>query len=209
MKMKSITTWLYAAAFVILLSSCSKNNDDNSGDGNQNPALIGDWNFSGMTLLAETTLEATDGVDTEKLRTWYGYHSKNNTGTVKIDATQFTMTGVGYSVDTTIHNDYYLNGTLEDATEDPFQAILSPYNGTVPYQAIGTDSVFFEKGFLTVDPTISGGSPLATQAIGSRISWSNDTLLLKTSYLVKSVDNSNGYPIHMQTTLSQIVKLKK
>jgi hypothetical protein len=119
------------------------------------------------------------------------------------------MTGVGYSVDTTIHNDYYLNGTLEDATEDPFQAILSPYNGTVPTRRSVPTRYYFEKGFLTVDPTISGGSPLATQAIGSRISWSNDTLLLKTSYLVKSVDNSNGYPIHMQTTLSQIVKLKK
>jgi hypothetical protein len=207
MKMKSIKTWLYAAAFGILLSSCSKSNNDDNG--NQNPALIGDWKFLGMTLLAETTLEATDGVDTEKLSTWYGYHSKNNTGTVKIDATQFAMTGVGYSVDTTVHNDYYSNGTLVDATEDPFQAILAPYSGTVPYKAIGTDSVFFEQGFLTVDPSISGGAPLATQAIGSRISWSNDTMLLKTSYLVKSVDNSNGYPIQMQTKLSQVVKLKK
>lgn len=207
--MKPMKTWLYAAMFGILLSSCSKGNDDDSGGGNENPALIGDWRFLGMTLLAETTLEATDGVDTEKMRTWYGYHSKNNTGTVKIDATQFTMTGIGYSVDTTIHTDFYMNGTLEDATEDPFQAILAPYNGTVPYKAIGTDSIFFEKGFLTVDPSISGGAPLATQAIGSRISWSNDTMLLKTSYLVKGVDNSNGYPIQMQTKLSQVVKLKK
>lgn len=211
MKMRKIKTLFLICAIGSFLVSCKKEADlqDQAGQGNGNNSITGKWNFLGMTVLVKTSITAGSGGQQEKLITSYGYNSENNVGTVVIDASHFTMTGIGYSVDTTVNEEFYENGILTDFYQTPFQTIIPPYNASVPYKAIGTDSMFFQSGFISFDPTVTGGVPVATTAIGSKLSWSNDTLLLKTLYSDASIQNVNGINAQVVTNLSQVVKLKK
>ena len=97
-----------------------------------------------------------------------------------------------------------------DEFETEFEMEMPLSNGATKYKAIGTDSVYFESGFVTLDPSGGGtGTPTATVPTGSRISWSNDTLVLKTIVSNSTIQNVNGVSAKVTTNISQIVKLKK
>lgn len=159
-----------------------------------------------MTADVETSLFVSDGGYSEKEVISYLYHSKNNTGTVKIDASKFTMSGVGYSVDTTMTIDFYENEILVDSYEDQIQTVIPPYSASVPYKAIGTDSIYFSLGFISFNPD---ATPISTTPIGYKVSWAGDTLILKTLYSETRPQIVNGYNGQLKIGFLQTVKLKK
>ncbi|MGZ8557782.1 MAG: hypothetical protein ACXWWC_05600 [Chitinophagaceae bacterium] len=162
-----------------------------------------------MTFIVNTTMTAGSLGQQEKLIYSYGYNSKNNVGTVVIDASKFKQAGIGYTVDTTVKTDFYENGILTDSYESSFQSNMPPYSGTFPYNAIGTDSIFFASGFISLQSPDSTSMPIATTAAGYKISWLSDTLVMKMQQSNSSIQNVNGVNAQVANNYSQTVKLKR
>ena len=211
MKLKKTKTLLLICAIGAFLVSCQKESSlQGDSVNNVNSAILGKWNFVGMTANFKSSITAGVGPAEEKIISSYGFVSQNNTGTVTIDTKNMTSAALGYSIDTVINTKFYLGGVLFDEIETDFEMDMPLSNGATKYKAIGTDSVYFESGFVTLDPSGGGtGTPTATIPTGSRISWSNDTLVLKTIVSNSTIQNVNGVSAKVTTNISQIVKLKK
>jgi len=210
--MKLKTLFLFAG-IAFLFTACQKEvdlqdtiNNPPPGGGTNNNSILGTWNFVGMVASTKSTLVAGTGIDEEKAITSYGFISKNNVGTVTIDANNFTSAAVGYSIDTVVTTELYLGGVFFDSFDTDFAFTMPVASGTAPYKAIGNDSIYFASGFISLDPQ---ASPTATIASGSKIAWSGDTLLLKTIYANTQDQVVNGITAKRSDYISQVVKLKK
>ena len=213
-KMKNKKSLFVICITAIIFSSCQKEVDlqdltDPSGGSNSNNSIIGKWNFVGMTADLKSTTTAGSGMDEEKVVSSYAFISYNNKGTVTIDASKFTSDGIGYSVDTVINTQLYLGGDLFDSFETDFQIDMPLSSGSVVYKAVGSDSLYFANGFITLDPSAGAGGPMATIPSGSKISWSGDTLVLKTVLVENHTQSVNGVTANISSNVLQIVKLKK
>ena len=211
MKMIKAKTLFWICAIGSFLVSCQKEASfQEDSVNNTNSAILGKWNFVGMVANFRSTIKAGIGPAEEKIISSYGFVSQNNTGTVTIDNKNITSTALGYSIDTVVNTEFYLGGVLFDDIETDIEMDMPLSNGSTKYKAIGTDSLYFESGFVTLDPSGGGtGIPSATIPTGSKISWLNDTLILKTVVSNSSVQNINGVDAQVITNISQIVKLKK
>ena len=211
MKMRKTKTLFLICAIGTFLVSCQKESSlQGDSVNNVNNAILGKWNFVGMVANFKSSVTTGIGPAEEKIISSYGFISQNNTGTVTIDDKNITSTALGYSIDTVVNTEFYLGGVLIDEFETEFEMEMPLSNGATKYKAIGTDSVYFESGFVTLDPSGGGtGTPTATIPTGSRISWSNDTLVLKTIVSNSTIQNVNGVSAKVTTNISQIVKLKK
>jgi hypothetical protein len=86
---------------------------------------------------------------------------------------------------------------------------MPPSSGSVNYKAIGSDSLYFASGFITLDPSAGAGGLQATIPTGSRLSWLSDTLVLKTIVAESRTQSINGIDTKVTNNVLQIVKLKK
>jgi hypothetical protein len=212
--MKNKNFLLLICTTSILITSCQKEVDfqdltNPGGGGNPNNSILGKWNFVGMTADIKSTIMAGSGINEEKAVSSYGFVSYNNKGTVTIDASKFTSVGIAYSLDTVVKTDLYLGGVLFDSFETDFQMDMPPSSGSVNYKAIGSDSIYFASGFITLDPSAGAGGPQATIPTGSRLSWLSDTLVLKTIVAESRTQSINGIDTKVTNNVLQIVKLKK
>ena len=203
MNPKIFKALLLVGGIAALFTACQK---EAPVAGNTNDKILGTWKFAGMTATRKSTIVAGTGINEEKVITYYGFHSKNNVGTVTIDAANFTSTGLGYSFDTLVSTQLYLGGVLFDSFDDDFSFDMPLTSAVAPYKAVGTDSVYFASGFISIDPD---ASPTATVPSGSKISWSGDTLMLKTLYVGTRNQVINGVNAKVTDDISQLVKLKK
>ncbi len=217
MKTLRIKSLLVISATVAFLFSCQKEADlqdltnpqPGGGIGGNTNSIIGNWNFVGMTAITKTTITAGTGIDQEKIISSYGFNSQKNKGTVTIDANNFTSAGIGYSIDTVVKTDMYLGGVLFDSFESDFMMDMPLSSGTAPYKAVGTDSLFFQNGFIAYQSPDSTGMPIATTNAGYKISWLSDTLVLKTIQSNTTNQIVNGVNAQVANNISQIVKLKR
>ena len=217
MKLKILKTLFLVVGITTLFTACQKEVDlqDTTttpppGGGTNNNSIIGTWNFVGMVASTKSTLVAGTGIDEEKVITSYGFISKNNAGTITIDATNFKTASLAYSIDTIVTTEFYLGGVFFDSFDQDVKMDFPPTSGTTTYKAVGTDSIYFANGFISLDPTGGGsGTPTPTVAQGLKISWSGDTLLLKTLYSDNRTQTVNGATAKISDNISQVVKLKK
>jgi len=203
MKLKSLKTLLLVSGIATLFTACQKDSADKPATNDQ---LLGTWNFVGMTATRKSTIVAGTGANEEKIITYYGFHSKNNAGTITFDATNLTSANLTYSFDTVVNSKFYLGGVLDDEYDDDFSFVLPLSSGVAPYKAVGTDSLYYSSGFMNIDPD---ASPTATLPGGSRISWSGDTLMLKMLYVGTRNQVINGVNAKVSDDIYQLVKLKK
>jgi len=213
MKLKDFKTLLIAIVISTLFTACQKEvdfqditNNPSPGGGTTNNSIIGTWNFVGMFASTRSLVVAGTGPAEEKAVTSYGFISEKNVGTVTINAATITSAGVGYSIDTVVTTEYYLGGVLIDSFNTDFAFDMPVSSAVAPYKAVGNDSIYFAGGFLTLDPS-AGVTP--TAAAGSKISWSGDTLLLKTVVVENRTESVNGVAATISNNISQVVKLKK
>jgi hypothetical protein len=193
---------LLAAAVAAVFVSCGK--DDAKPDANA-AALMGTYDFVGMSSVGTSTLIVLES--NEKSVTYSAYKTKNNTGTVVVDASTFVSTNMAYSIDTVIKNEYWDEGVLEDSQELPYKVTAPAAGSTLTYKWVGTDSVHFDKGFITVsdDPSLNGPA----QESGARISWSGDTLILHSAYSATVTGQQSGFTVISTYNAVQETKLKK
>jgi len=212
MKLNDLNRLFIVIAISTFFAACQKEvdfqdmNNPAPGGGTANNSIIGTWNFVGMVASTRSSVVAGTGPAEEKAITSYGFISEKNVGTVTINATTITSAGVGYSIDTVVTTEFYLGGVLIDTFHTDFAIDMPLSSGVAPYKAVGTDSLYFSSGFLTLDPS-AGATP--TAATGSKISWSGDTLLLKTIVVENRTESVNGVTATIANNISQVVKLKK
>jgi hypothetical protein len=197
---------LLAAASTVLYS-CSKD-DTKPEDGGNSDALKGTYDFVGMTVASTSTLTSNDGYSSDSMAVISYYNSKNNEGTVVVDGSSFNITGFAYRVDTMVRIVSYRDGELESDATGPFISSTPKVDSRAPYKLIGTDSIYYEKGFITSP----GGSTGVDSAPGGyRFSWSGDTLILRGTAETSERETDPGSGTVSVSTIkaSQIVKLKK
>lgn len=209
MKILKISLSLFLLAF---LFSCQKEvnlQDDNNNTGPITNSIVGNYDFVGMQANTKSTVVTGSGPLQEKIITASSYSSTNNTGTVAITASQMNTTDIGYSIDGIAETEYYVAGVLLTSIDLPFNFTLPPTSGTSSYRRITNDSIYFDNGFISYDPTGSG-NPTATMPIGARISWAGDTLLMRTIFKMTNVqDIGGGIMATVTSEGDQLVSMKK
>jgi hypothetical protein len=202
-------TLLLAAASTVLYS-CSKD-DSKPSDGSNPDALKGTYDFVGMTVASQSTVTVkgtfAGNVIDEKTITTSNYITKNNGGTVTVDATNFTNTDFIYSVDTVINAKSWSDGVLSSDMDIRFKFDAPKLSSHAPYKLVGADSLYFEKGF--VENPDGSGTGVASNPSGSKYSWSGDTLLLRTNLAIVKEEIQEGVTTKTINVADQLVKLKK
>lgn len=199
-----VRTMLFLA---VLFASCTKEESleiiDNPGSGQ----LQGNYVFLSMQAHTNATIELADGIDIVKTVTISDYITKNNVGTVTIDGGKFTTTGMGYSIDTTIKGYYYLNGVLDEEIEMPFQFSIPPLNSVAPYKLVGTDSLVFTGGIVSLPS--GGGSGAPSPESRAKYAFSGDTLIMYQGYNSKTTTLESGMTMTQTNVGTFTMKLKK
>ena len=209
MKILKIFLLLFFLAF---LFSCQKEvdlQDDNNNTGAITTNIVGNYDFVGMLANTKSTVVAGTGLQQEKIITVSSYSSTNNSGTVAITTSQMNTTDIGYSIDGIAATEYYLGGVLLTSVDLPYSFTLPPTSGNSTYRRITNDSIYFDNGFISYDPTGSG-NPTATMPIGAKLSWQGDTLLMRTVFKMTNVqDIGGGIMATVTSEGNQIVSMKK
>lgn len=214
--MRTTKGLLLAALSTLILVSCQKEVDfsngsgNGNGNGNGNNNIVGNYDFVGMIASTNSVVTMTGAGMNEKTITTSYYITKNNTGTVNITSNKMTTNNFAYEIDTTMHFKMYTDNILVLEDDLPFQMAMPASNGTSNYRTIGSDSLYFESGTVTMGPVggQSGGT-MTSQPSGSKYSWSGDTLILKGSVYQEQTQTQMGMNIKITNAGSQIVKLKK
>ena len=218
MRVKAMIKFLPILAIAVFLVSCQKeisfDNNGGSGNGNGNGNgnggnntnnIVGDYDFVGMTAHTVSSVTISQAGQTVKTVTTSDYNTGDNTGTIKITATQMIGTGVGYSVDTMVNNKTYLNGLLVDDSDVPFTFSTPPTSSTSSYVRNSSDSITMQGGLGLPDP--SGNPPAGN--VGAKLSWHGDTLYLKVATSFTQNITQGGIPATLTGTVNGISKLKK
>ncbi len=210
MRITSIRLLTLSALFTTILFSCAREESlelptvPGTQGGNK---LQGIWDFAGIYAETYTANSATMGGETQRTVTTSNYTTKKNGGTITIDAVKCTASNITYLVDTLAHSLIYTNGVLTDQLDWNFQFSVSPMSSTAPYRLIGTDSIYLEKGLVSYPD--NNGNPLPSAPSGARISWSGDTLLLRTSLNYSSTQATAGVVVSVVQRGFTVMKLKK
>lgn len=193
----SITCILVCA----LLVSCQKDNAENPTA----VALAGSYKFVSMEMNGVSTTTATDGTNVETSVMVTKYITRNNAGTVTFTTSTLSSINLSYDVDTTLGVSYYMNGTLEDSLDVPFQVQVPASSSTSSYKVITSDSLYFSSGTMFM----TGSTAQATQAGGARIKKQGDLLLLMVPTNQSATQDNQGIPVTTTFKGVGIITLQK
>lgn len=205
---------LFLLLAVVTISSCQKEisfdtppGDPGAGGGTgNNNNIIGEWDYVGITAHTEATISFTEAGQEFKTVSLSDYVSKNNTGTVKITATDIIASGVAYSIDTTVNVKTYVSNILLDQSEVPFVFDVPATSSTSAYTRNSNDSLTVTS-WIGAPSTPSGPAPVGPTGI--RIAWSGDTLLLKVYSTRSQSIVQQGVPANFVGVVSGVTKLKR
>ena len=191
---------LMLASVVIILVSCKK--DDTKAAAN---SIQGTYKLKSLSAQTNSTITGTDG---EKEVATADYTSINNAGTVVIDQSNFTSTGLSYEVNSTSRASFYQDNQFVDSFSVPFNVVIPATNSTAPYKLIATDSIYFQNGSMTSGITADGS--IQTGGNGGRYTMSGNLLTLKQNASKDSSFQDSGVTFHLvQTVLATIVLEKQ
>jgi hypothetical protein len=194
------TNFLFTIGICTLLVSCQKENSTSSSQAN----FLGNYKFISMQANTTTTAQATDGTDVEKTINLTNYITKENSGTIKFDETTATSTNLSYTIDTIMKTYYYINGSLEDSIEVPFQFTVPPSSSTAPYKLVGTDSIYFSSGSMFMN-----GSTQQTTPSGAKLRIDGDKLYMTMNVNQTSTQTQQGVVVESKAQASATITLQK
>ncbi|MBO9154037.1 hypothetical protein ACFOTA_17595 [Chitinophaga sp. GCM10012297] len=171
-------------------------------------ALTGEYDFVSMSLDAVTTSESVQAGMINKAVSKVIYTTKNNQGTYTFDGKNIIGTNVSYSVDTTLKTLFYFGDPEPEEIDMPFQADIPAYNSSGTYRVIGTDSLFFEGGFIN-GPVSSGGQPMTSPASGGKFSFSGKMLIFTAKVSHVTTTSIMGITTTSSTFGSTTVRMRK
>jgi hypothetical protein len=219
--LRTIKPILLLASLALMFTSCQKEvsvelgtgsggsgsggGTGTGGSGNTNN-ITGSYNFVGLAAHTKSTASATEGGVQETTVTVSDYVTTDNVGTVTFSANQMSANNLGYSIDTLLNVKTYENGTLVDDSDVPFSVTIPPMSSTSPYVRISADSITVTGSVIsTSDP--SGTTP--TGPVGVKLSWSGDTLIMKSSIKYSKVVDQGGVSVTLDNEATSTWKLKK
>lgn len=180
--------------------------DNNGGDnGDSITSIIGTYNF--ISIDAKTKSIGTidiSGVESKTIL-FLDYITTNNMGTVAIDDSTMTATGLSYTASDSIRTYTYENDVLIDSAIQPLEFTLPATNSSGKYKLIGADSIYFTEGGLV---SVEGAS-VNSQPSGGRISFNGDTLKLSQSISIDTIMNLSGFFYHVTQTGTAVVTMHK
>lgn len=206
-----------AVSALVVLASCQKevdlqfdrggngngNGNGNGGGGSTTNKIEGDYNFVGLKVYQTASATATDAGISMKMDVVTNYQSSNNTGTVKITSDKMSFTQVGCNLSGIVTLKVYMGGVLMQSQDTPISEVVSPADNITGYTRNNADSLTFAG-----QPSIyDGGAAVNLGNMGARISWSGDTLILKTT--VDLSGTQAGFPDGVKGIGISTMKLKK
>ncbi|PSL45313.1 hypothetical protein CLV51_10415 [Chitinophaga niastensis] len=215
--MKSCTITLLSVALATTLFSCSMemavapqqpvNQGPGQPTGPTTGSVEGNWNFVGMKVYTKSIITTSGAGGPDKTITISDYETINNAGTITFNNGKAITEGLTYEVNTILKAEAFMGGISTGPMQMPFAFTLPPMGSSATYKLIGSDSLYFDQGFVGVPG--SNGIPAATTASGSHISWSGDTLLLSGTESLTHTEDVSGVTMTINDTGSQTVKLLK
>ncbi|MDF2380391.1 hypothetical protein JMG10_02855 [Nostoc ellipsosporum NOK] len=184
-------------------------NGSGSGNGNAQE-LTGNYRLVGATGESVSSVSLTQSGMTARTDATSFYHTKNNVGTLLIDATKFNFSNIGYLIDTTVKVKAYMNNILILEQEQDWYYELPPQTDAFAYRRVNADSLHFPDGF-TLGSNVTTPNTIGTipPPNGARISWSSDTLLLKFVINVNTTVTQAGVPTQIRAGSTNVLKFKK
>ncbi len=154
-------------AAIILLAACKKDSS------NSTTGIEGTYNFKYISAKSTSSLTGSAG---DKIITISDYSTINNGGVITFSNNSLTAKDLTYSVNTQAKAYQYDGSDLIDSLSYPFSFTLPSSNSTGQYKIIGTDSIYFPQGGLTV-PT-DGSGPYQGSAGGGHFTLSGNLLTI-------------------------------
>lgn len=203
-----LTLWAFIA---IAVTSCGKEQsiDTSTGStggtgGTGSASVLGTWNFAGLSANTKSDASETDGTDVVRALTTADYTTTNNKGTVTFATNTFTGTGIGYDLSTTASVKFYTNGVLEDSLDMPFAYTFPPSNSSGSYKLVGTDSLYFTGGFITI-----GLDSMESKPIGYKYTIAGNKLTLTSKFTNTFQEDDNGIIATVKQSADITVVLQK
>ncbi|MEX6687405.1 hypothetical protein QTN47_07890 [Danxiaibacter flavus] len=204
-KLTTAVLILFASIFFI---GCQKEVSENPPATAATRGLAGNYKLISVELESVVSMETKDGDDNEKTVSLTHYISKDNKGTVKFDATTIATNNIAYTIDATMKGYIYINGILQDSVTSPLQLSTPPVSSVVPYEVIGTDSIYFSSGSFFVDASASS-TPTASKPSGGKFKLEGDKLYI-TSFINESgIKDVQGYQFNQSTQARSTTILQK
>jgi hypothetical protein len=188
--MKSAVLSLFTGIALLSLVSCKKS----SGGSPTSLAsqLPGTWKFLYLTAHTQSVAQETAGGSTFKSVTVSDYTTINNAGTIVFTSDNFTTTGLTYEVSTTLYGAEYQDGLFLDSLSSPFDYVIPVSGSSVPYKAVGVDSLYFPAGGIAYTATNPVGVGQQPTGGGSRYTIHGDTLSVVSVAHQSSTQNTPG-----------------
>jgi hypothetical protein len=209
---------LFIAVTVLGLASCQKeiNGEDITPPGggpvpgdtipNNINTEVGAWNFVSVSGTVSQTAELSQAGISIKAVTATSFTSQNNAGTVTFDNVTMTASGVTFNVNTSAKTYVYMNGTLYDSVQTPFNQTVPAQNASSGYKKIGTDSLNFQDGgFLDV---LTGGL-LPSAPSGCKITFAGNTMKMTIVYDTVTTQDYQGIPAKITLRSVLVATLQK
>lgn len=191
---------LMLSGIVIVFASCSK---DHTNPGTT--SIQGTYKLKSISAKTNSTITGTDG---EKDVTLSDYTSIKNAGTIVVDGSKFSATGLSYEVNATATDYFYQDNELVDSFSMPFNVKIPATNSAAPYKLIGADSIYFLNGSLTGG--IAGNGSIQNGGNGERYTVSGNLLTIKQNGTKDSTFMDSGVTFYMvETVLATIVMEKQ
>lgn len=194
-------------------ADANNNNGSGSGNGSGNGSaqeLTGSYRFVGVDGQTASTVSITQSGMTARTEATGIYYTKNNAGTLLIDATKFNFSNIGYLIDTSLKVKAYMNNVLLVEQDQDWYYEMPPQTDAFTYRRVNADSLHFPGGF-TLGSSLTPPNSIGTvpPPDGARISWSGDTLLLKMVMNVNTTVTQAGVPNHIRANSTNVMKFKK
>jgi hypothetical protein len=221
--MRIKTPYLLAGILAFAFISCQKEesvelpnnspgnnsgNGSNSGSGGSSSGSeIGTWNFVGMHTTSSQAVEYKIGSDAIKEVSTSDYITENNTGTLKFDGTNCTITGIGYSLNTNATYTEYTNGAIDTTFQYPMTVTVPATNGSAQYKKIGSDSLYFQSGAIS---TVGSGGTVQSTASGYKLRYFGaDSMTMTYAYDDVELTVVTGISTKTTTHAGIVLSLKK
>ena len=176
------------------------------GTGSGSGSEKGTWKVLSMRGITSSIVEYTLSGDNIKSVTLSDYTTENNGGTITLDGSTMTGTGVTYSVDDSYIGYFYTNGVLDDSLEVPLDYSIPPTNSTASYKKVKSDSIYVQAGAFTMVGS-SGTTPSA--AGGYKLAWNGDKMTMTAVFDDSKIQFTQGISMRMTQHAVQIVTLQK
>ncbi|MBS1566384.1 MAG: hypothetical protein JST39_18520, partial [Bacteroidetes bacterium] len=166
------------------------------GNGGVNSTITGNYKFVSTYAVTSSSVQYSFLGSVYKTVTVSDYTSINNVGTVNITSNTLASNGIGYSISDTAIAYSYVDGTLIDTIQSPFDVTIPPTSSTVTYKQISADSIYVPA---------QGGS----MAAGYHITVNGNILTMTSSIVHDTAVNVSGVTASQHSTAKSVTTLQK